>query len=186
MLEEHLGGHLNKTHLDNGALNWIINHLNCKSMLDIGCGPGGMVKLANNLGLQAYGIDGDYTLDRYDPNKFLIHDFTKGPAPITSTYDIGWSVEFLEHVYEEYMPNYMQSFQKCKYIIITYAPPGWSGHHHVNLQEEVYWIKKFKDYGFTYNENYTKELRDNSTMNYPKKPRKAFVKNRGLFFINEN
>lgn len=24
MLEEHLGGHLNKTHLDEGALSWLI------------------------------------------------------------------------------------------------------------------------------------------------------------------
>lgn len=186
MLEEHLGGHNNKTHIDVGALHWLASTFNIKTFLDIGCGPGGMVQLANKTGLSGYGIDGDYTLERYDPNKFLIHDFTKGPAPLTSKYDIGWSVEFLEHVYEEYMPNYMQSFQQCKYAIVTYAPPGWSGHHHVNLQEEKYWIGKFKEYGFTYSENYTQQLRDNSTMNYPKKPRKAFVKNRGLFLINEN
>lgn len=186
MLEEHLGGHNNKTHIDIGALTWLQSTFNIKSFLDIGCGTGGMVELANKAGLQGYGIDGDYTLERYNPNKFLIHDFTTGPAPLENNYDIGWSVEFLEHVHEEYMPNYMHSFQQCKYVVITYAPPGWNGHHHVNLQEEGYWIKKFKEYGLIYSETYTNELRDNSTMNYPKKPRKAFVKNRGLFLVNAN
>lgn len=185
MLDEHLGGHNNKTHLDKGALNWIINDLKCKSFLDIGCGPGGMVELANKQGLLAYGIDGDYTLTRYDENKFLIHDFTKGPAPITSTYDIGWSVEFVEHIYEEYIPNYTKAMQQCRYLIMTYAPPGWTGHHHVNCQEEDYWIDQLAKYGLVYNKEYTTKLREVSTMNYPKKPKKAFVKNRGLFFINE-
>ena len=186
MLENHLGGHMNKTHLDKGALTWLADELKIKSFLDIGCGPGGMVELANKSGIQGYGVDGDYTLERYDSNKFLIHDFTKGPAPLTSKYDIAWSVEFVEHVYEEHIPNYMPAFQQCKYVVMTYAPPGWTGHHHVNLQEEDYWIAKFKEYGFYLDRLRTNELRNRSTMNYPKKPKKAFVRNRGLFFVNEH
>lgn len=185
MLEEHLGGHLNKTHLDKGALDWVIQEFSCKTYLDIGCGPGGMVQLAESLGLNARGIDGDYTVERYNTNNFIIHDFTKGPAPINETYDIGWSVEFVEHVYEEYIPNYVQAMQKCKNLIITYAPPGWPGHHHVNCQEESYWIDKLEEYGLIYSKEHTKTLREVSTMNLPKKPKKAFVKNRGLFFENK-
>ena len=88
MLEKHLGGHQGKTHIDEGTLDWAIKNLKVKSLLDIGCGPGGMVELANNLGLDAVGIDGDYTLDRYDSSKFIIHDFTKGPAPISKRFDL--------------------------------------------------------------------------------------------------
>lgn len=44
--DPHLGGHGFKTHLDHGLLNFFKNEFNCKSLLDIGCGPGGMVKLA--------------------------------------------------------------------------------------------------------------------------------------------
>ena len=87
MLEEHLGGHQGKTHTDEGTLNWAIHYLDVKSMLDIGCGPGGMVELANNMGVDAFGVDGDYTLQRYDESKFLIHDFQTGPAPITKQAD---------------------------------------------------------------------------------------------------
>ena len=58
MLEEHLGGHQGKTHTDEGTLNWAIHYLDVKSMLDIGCGPGGMVELANSMGVDAFGVDG--------------------------------------------------------------------------------------------------------------------------------
>jgi len=184
-LEEHLGGHANKTHLDKGALLWAAQELNSKSFLDIGCGPGGMVQLAEEQGFKSFGVDGDYTLDRYNADNFLIHDFTTGPAPLTKKYDLGWSVEFVEHVYEEYIPNYMQAFQCCKSVIMTYAPPGWAGHHHVNLQEEQYWIDTFAEYNLIYDKLKTKKLREHSTMNTHKR-KKAFVRNRGLVFVNEN
>ena len=61
-LEAHLGGHQGKTHTDEGTLRWAISKLGIKSMLDIGCGPGGMVELANKMGVDAHGLDGDYTL----------------------------------------------------------------------------------------------------------------------------
>ena len=58
-LEEHLGGHNGVTHLDEGALRWAISTLKIESMLDVGCGPGGMVELAEWYGLDSHGIDGD-------------------------------------------------------------------------------------------------------------------------------
>ena len=193
ILEEHLGGHQGTTNIDAGALDWIINELNPKSFLDIGCGPGGMVEHAERCGLDSFGIDGDYTLKRYNPDKFLIHDYTVGPAPLDKRFEFGWSVEFLEHVYEKYIPNYMQSFQQCDCILITYAPPGWGGHHHVNENTQEYWIDTFKNYGFTFNQSLTDGLRNSSTMNVPKKVkpntpenklRKAFVRTRGLVFTH--
>ena len=182
MLEEHLGGHQGKTHTDEGTLNWAIHYLDVKSMLDIGCGPGGMVELANNMGVDAFGVDGDYTLKRYDESKFLIHDFQTGPAPITKHYDLGWSVEFVEHVYEKYIPHYVQAMQKCKYLIMTYAPPGHGGHHHVNENTEQYWINTLQKYGFTYDPVLTNQMRNASTMGTKKKHR--FLQRTGLLFKN--
>ena len=34
------------------------------------------------MGIDALGIDGDHTLDRYDNSTFLIHDFTTGPIKL--------------------------------------------------------------------------------------------------------
>ena len=182
MLEKHLGGHQGKTHIDAGTLDWAIKNLKVKSLLDIGCGPGGMVELANNLGLDAVGIDGDYTLDRYDSSKFIIHDFTKGPAPISKRFDLGWSVEFVEHVYEEFIPNYMQAMQQCKYLIMTYAPIGHGGYHHVNENTERYWIDTIQKYGFIHDTVLTNKMRQASTMGTKKKHK--FLQRTGLLFQN--
>jgi len=186
MLQEHLGGHAGKTHLDKMAIAWIKEKFLAKSFLDIGCGTGGMVEYATSQGLDAVGIDGDHTLKRFDDSKFILHDFTNGPCPLSKQYDFGWSCEFVEHVYEKYIPNYIQSFQNCKVVMITYAPPGWVGHHHVNCQEEYYWIDKFKGYGLEYRKDWTEELRKISSMNTKKgnATEKSFVKNRGLIFQN--
>lgn len=182
MLEAHLGGHQNKTHLDNGALDWLIKTFNAKSFLDIGCGPGGMVELAKSKGLLVKGIDGDHTLQRPDETNYTLHDFSKGPLIPDFEYDIGWSVEFVEHVDAKYIPNYMPCFQSCNTVVVTYAPPGWEGHHHVNLQDEDYWIQTFATNGLKHNEELTHQLRQHSTMNLGKKGKKAFVRNRGLVF----
>lgn len=182
-LEAHLGGHQGKTHTDEGTLRWAIDKLKVKSMLDVGCGPGGMVELANSLDVDAYGVDGDYTLERYNESKFIIHDFTKGPAPVGGSYDLAWSIEFVEHVYEEYIPNYVQAMQKCKFLIMTYAPVGHGGHHHVNENTQDYWIQTMSDYGFKYLEDLTLEMRRHSTMGSKKKHR--FLARTGLLFKNE-
>jgi hypothetical protein len=182
MLPKHLGGHANKTNIDEGALDWAIRSFNAKTFLDIGAGPGGMTELATKKGLNAIGIDGDFTVDRFDNSKFLIHDYTDGPAPLNKQYDIGWSCEFVEHVYEHLIPNYMPSFQSCKIVIMTYAPPGYGGYHHVNEQPEKYWINTFAQYGLKYDPELTVQLRKHTTMNLGKKGKKAFIKNRGLVF----
>lgn len=190
-LPSHLGGHSDKTNIDQGAFTWIMETFRPKSFLDIGCGPGGMVDLALEEGLDAQGIDGDFTVERLNPQNVLVHDFTKGPAPLTREYDVGWSVEFVEHVYEQYIPNYIQSFQACKVMIMTFAPPGHGGYHHVNENTQEYWIKTLQDYGFDYHYKFTEDLRNSSTMNRKKttntkKLRKAFVHLRGLVFINND
>ena len=193
-LPEHLGGHLNKTHIDEGSLLYMINEYKITSMLDIGCGPGGMVSLALKHGINAYGIDGDFEVERKGLKKeIIIHDYETGPSIFDKQVDLIWSCEFVEHVYEKYLPNFMADFQKGKYIIMTYAPVGKEGHHHVNCNTEEYWIETFYNYGFDYNKEITATIRNISTMNkvniakpgHPpkwKKSKNQYIQNYGLFF----
>jgi len=181
-LPEHLGGHQGITNVDEGALDWAISRFNISSMLDIGCGPGGMVELANSKGIDAIGIDGDYTLKRYDDTKFVIHDFSTGPVPKLSKYDLAWSVEFVEHVYEDYIENYMPAFKKCKFVIMTYAPPGTGGHHHVNERPKEYWVNKFAQAGFVHVPELSLQMRKSTTMNSEGRKRK-YINNTGMVFV---
>lgn len=82
---------------------FLISEYRIKSFLDIGCGPGGMVALASMRGLEAVGIDGDWQVPKEPDTNIIIHDFTNGPCyTVKPEFDLGWSVEFLEHVDEKY------------------------------------------------------------------------------------
>jgi len=180
-LPGHLGGHNNIHNIDEGVLNYAINNLKIKSFLDIGCGLGGMVELADKKGLISHGIDGDFTVKRYNEEKFTVHDFSIGPVENIKKYDLAYSVEFVEHVYEKFIPNYMPAFQKCSHVIMTFAPPGTGGYHHVNEQPEEYWLHIFDTYGFILDKEKTHQLRNCTTMFNGGKFRK-FIKNHGLYF----
>lgn len=168
----HLGGHLNITHVDAGVLNFLTKTFSIKSMVDIGCGPGGMEKLALARNISWQGIDGDPQMAR---SSVLTHDFSLGPFKIEA-FDLGWSVEFLEHVEEQYLPNFMAAFQSCDSVFITHAPPKKAGHHHVNCQPSSYWIEVFEDWGFIFMEDLTAEVRLASSMT------RNFARENGLVF----
>lgn len=177
MNTEHLGGHLGITHLDPGLLHWMMRAFRVSSMIDVGCGPGGMVELATQRGLEVLGVDGDPDILFFP--LLLRWDYTKGPAPITRDFDWGYSCEFLEHVSPEFLDNYMQTFARCSYVTVTAAPPGKPGHHHVNCQDETYWKGVFSRYGLRLDILYTREMRKHSTM------KREFVRETGMFFVND-
>ncbi len=170
---KHLGGHNNITNIDFPILEKIKNDFNIVSCLDIGCGPGDMEKLCSLLKISWIGIDGDLSVKK---ENILIHDFTRGSLNLKTNYDLGWSVEFLEHVEEKYIPNFISCFCCCRFLLITAALPGSPGKHHVNCQANDYWIELFSKYGFQYDNNYTEELKEISNM------RKNFFKKSGMFF----
>jgi hypothetical protein len=176
-LPEHLGGHLGKTNLDTTIITSIQDVFNIKTMIDIGCGPGGMKQVAEALDIEWLGIDGDYTLPNKD--EITIHDFTEGPLNLEGDFDLAWSTEFLEHVEEKYVANYMPVFAKARLAIVTAATPGTEGTHHVNCKDLMYWTKVFGQYGFKYLENETAQLKSISNM------RKDFFKRHGMVFIKE-
>ena len=176
MLEEHLGGHKGRTHTDAGVLDHFWNELGCRSLIDVGCGPGGQVNLALSKGWRAFGIDGDYTLKFMFPAEVI--DFTKQQFVPKEKFDLAWCVEFLEHVEEQYIPNYVTAFQSAKYLVVTHALPGEPGHHHVNCQTNDYWKEKLAEHGLMYDAGLTEQIRACSTME------RDFVRRRGLAFIN--
>jgi hypothetical protein len=175
-LPRHLGGHANITHLDEPTLDYLIDKYNAKSMYDVGCSVGGVVKLAQKKGMQSVGIDGDFTLRYPDDINIIVHDFTTGPLHLPEV-DLSWSVEFLEHVYEKYMDNYFSIFSVSRIVFCTFSLTT-RGHHHVNVNNQEYWDSKFNDYGFNKDTESTNHIRANSNM------KRNFVRNTGTVFVN--
>jgi 2-polyprenyl-3-methyl-5-hydroxy-6-metoxy-1,4-benzoquinol methylase len=171
--KSYIGGHDNMTNIDKGSLNYIVENFNIKSMLDIGCGPGGMTKLAKEMGLEAVGVDCDSSVD---PD--ICHDFNTQPLKLDKQYDLCWCVEFLEHVEEQYVSNYMAAFMDCKYVFCTAARPNKYGYHHVNCRSIPYWRRTFKKYGFELDTETSEKLKEASTM------KRDHVRKTGMFFRN--
>ena len=67
MLEEHLGGHGNKTHQMKVSLIGVLDTLGIETYPTLDVAPGGMVELAEQKGLKVLGVDGDLTLERKIP-----------------------------------------------------------------------------------------------------------------------
>ncbi len=178
MNTSHLGGHAGIVHVDIGAMDWAIKVLGIKSARDIGCGPGHQVKHMLDRGLDAYGIDGDPTLNWGRPDKFIRHDYTTEGLHIAEGADLGWCVEVLEHIEVQYLPNVFDTFRDCEFVIVTAAPPGTEdSHHHVNCRDQEYWIEKFYDFGFDFAFDLTAELRSISTME------RNFMRETGMVFV---
>lgn len=174
----YLGGHMWITHTDKGSLQYMIDNFGIKTMLDVGCGPGGQVRVAKELGLDAEGVDGDVRLIEENTD-ITIHecDFTQNT--FEKEVDLIWSVEFVEHVEEKYQENYMKTFAKAKHVILTFAPPGKAGIHHVNCKPAQYWIETFERYGFAYSEKITRDIRTATTME------REFIRRNGLTFTKK-
>lgn len=165
-LPDHLGGHCGVTNEDAGVLDLLAAAFAPRSFLDIGCGPGGMLRVAAARGMAARGIDGDFTLD-FSGLDVVVHDFTTGPAPLGGEFDLGWCVEVLEHVEAGRLENLRPAFRACRRLWITHALPRQDGHHHVNCQPPAYWRKVFAGWGFSVDERVTSAARTASTMQGP-------------------
>src|SRR5262245_51031442 len=113
----HLGGHFGITNVDAATLDYLIARYGITSMLDVGCGPGGMIDLALSAGLIAWGIDGDPALLR---DYVTLHDYTRGPL-VWHAVDLIWCVEFVEHAEARYLPNVLATLRAGRVLLLSHA-----------------------------------------------------------------
>lgn len=127
----------------------LIEDFEIKSMIDLGCGEGHAAKYFYDKNVEVLAIDGSEKVkDSAVFEPILIHDYTKGIGIPPKDYDFCWCCEFVEHVEEEYIQNFVATFKRCKYVAMTHALPKQGGYHHVNEQEAKYWIKIMMQAGF--------------------------------------
>lgn len=139
---------------------WLCDILKVKSVLDIGCGQGHSCKWFQEHGLDCTGIDGLVEANKRGLiRNFVLHDYTRGPL-LVMPMDFGWCCEFVEHVEEKYVGNFLETFRCCNAIAMTHALPGQKGWHHVNCQSAEYWIDKMKQIGFVLDRHLTRESKE--------------------------
>lgn len=171
---EHLGGHAGLTHTDAGAMRFLKDRFCPVSVLDVGCGTGGMEGICLDLGLLWVGVDGDASCAK---TNVVTHDFTRGELPPLKT-DLVWSVEFVEHVHPAYLQHTLEALTRGRMALcMSHALPGKYGHHHVNCQPPEYWIDALRLWGFVLDAEGTEGVRAHSSM------RREFMRQTGLVFV---
>jgi len=155
-LNPHLGGNIcggDERCNDYAVWDYLIHHFKPKSICDVGCGEGHLMEHFYDWYVKVYGIDGlqankDNGVEEI--KEFIrINDYTKHIGPVFNV-DMVLSCEFVEHVEERFIKNYLFQFRYCKTLVFTHALPGQAGHHHVNCQDDKYWIDLMTRYNFKY------------------------------------
>lgn len=172
--------------VDYNVFDYLLNKYNINNMVDVGCGWGGMVKHALGKNIDAIGVDFFYRENIFDRKEFFCHDYSRGPFVLDRVFDLGWSIEFLEHIEEKYIDNIFSTFLCCKMICCTHALLLERGPYHINCQDSEYWIDIFKRYGFVYDVKESGRIRIKSKMkDIRNNNHKYYMKRSGMIFLNK-
>lgn len=130
---------------------FLVTDMGVKKVLDVGCGEGKAIDYFHYLGAEAEGVDGV----PQNHHHITEHDFTKGEYGPVKWYDLIWCCEFVEHVEERYVTNFLYTFRAADLILLTHAEPGQPGYHHVNCRSADYWRGAMASIGYREDEMLT-------------------------------
>ncbi|QGW29698.1 methyltransferase domain-containing protein [Phnomibacter ginsenosidimutans] len=130
----------------------ILELLNPKSVIDVGCGPGNFLKVFQDLGIDdVFGVDGSWVQEDtlyVDKQNFNAIDLTAG-FDVKRKFDIALCLEVAEHLPEKSANALVSSLcQHTDMIVFSAAVPLQGGQNHINEQPFSYWREKFEHLGY--------------------------------------
>lgn len=140
----------------------ILEILQPRSVIDVGCAIGDFVKWFYDKGLDAWGIEGSTAARKYSmiPERMFYLDMRK-PHPMSLPFDLAISIEVAEHIEPEYAKIYAKNLiGLSKRLLLTIAGPGEKGHSHVNLQPQIYWDNLFASLDYQRNTDIEYQLKE--------------------------
>ncbi|MBW1998578.1 MAG: hypothetical protein JRJ29_11510 [Deltaproteobacteria bacterium] len=122
------------------------------SVIDAGCATGDLVLQFMTMSIDAYGIEGSRAVIPYlecPIGRVFFYDLRKPLPGPSRRYDLAISFEVAEHIEPEYAEQFVLNLAGLSdRILMSAAPPGQGGHHHVNCQPPGYWTEMFWPHGF--------------------------------------
>ena len=131
---------------------FIVDRLNCKSVLDVGCGDGAWLAAFRQCGIaDLRGLDGDYV----HPDRLVIppEDFKavdlRGNWNCGRKFDLVVSLEVAEHLPPENAEAFVGALaDHGDVVLFSAAIPGQGGTYHLNEQWPDYWSRLFAHRGY--------------------------------------
>jgi len=129
----------------------IVETINPKSIIDVGCAIGDLIKGFDKLQILCYGIEGSKEVIPYlvvDKDKVFIKDL-RLPLNLGMYFDLVVCLEVAEHIEKECSDAFVKNLcYLSKNILMSAAPPGQEGHFHLNCQPSSYWEFKFSNHAY--------------------------------------
>lgn len=127
----------------------LVTMLDPQTVIDVGCGEGWWAyEFAQNQ-CEVLGVDNGMIPTSPLGDRFQAVDLTK-PFPDLGTWDLAVSLEVAEHLPASRAEGFIKDLcGLAPDIVFTAAIPGQGGVGHINEQPPGYWVKLFRDNGFS-------------------------------------
>ena len=133
------------------------------SVIDLGCAIGMSLEYFYQNGIEVCGVEGNSMALEHaaiPSEKIDLHDLREPYHP-SKQYNLATCFEVAEHIPARFSDELVDSLcRSSNTVVMTAAPPGQVGTHHVNLQPREYWIDKFAERGYTHEKDAVTELRE--------------------------
>lgn len=135
------------------VLALLYKYLQPKSVIDIGCGRGAWLAVAESLGSNKLrGFDGSWIKkeDLFSPTiDFSPVNFDIAMPEVNEKYDLCICVEVAEHIAEKRAMLFIDTLCKASDVVLFSAATKFQGGtNHINEQWQSYWVDLFKANGF--------------------------------------
>ena len=133
-------------------LSQLLRHFAPESILDVGCGLGTWLQVAQSLGVNdVLGIEGDW-LDRNlarIPQQRIVNLDLERTFDLGRRFDLVICLEVAEHLHAKAAAPFVESLVRhADVLLFSAAIPFQGGHHHVNEQFPEYWSQLFHRFGY--------------------------------------
>ena len=135
-----------------------------RTAIDWGCGAGLHVGALRRAGVEAVGVDAVIPdADLRDPDAVLVTGDLRSPiarvAPLPARCDLALCIDVLEHLEDSDSAAALANIVAgASLVILSCAPPGQGGHHHVNERPRRYWVARMAELGWRYQRRETGAL----------------------------
>lgn len=144
-----------------GLLDETIRIFQPRSVLDLGCGTGRSLTYFHTQGIDVFGVEGSELAISKSEHPALMREVDLNHAvDLGRKFDLVWSYEVVEHIHPEYVQNLLRTFSNhADNVVLSAARPGQGGQGHFNEQPPEYWIARFAEHGYAWDEEATRRLR---------------------------